>query len=62
MLDTGLNCRVNRPGEIPGALELAGSDADGIVKVTTPSGIAQLAERRTVNPQVAGSIPAPGAT
>ena len=26
------------------------------------SGVAQLAERRTVNPQVVGSIPTPGAT
>jgi hypothetical protein len=25
------------------------------------SGVAQLAERRTVNPQVVGSIPTPGA-
>ena len=32
------------------------------VVVTHDSSLAQLVERRTVNPQVAGSIPAGGAT
>ena len=32
-----------------------------LVSSVQPSGVAQLAERRTVNPQVVGSIPTPGA-
>jgi hypothetical protein len=39
---------------------LPGRDRAGIVALVL-SGVAQLAERRTVNPQVVGSIPTPGA-
>ena len=35
---------------------------DALLKFPSPSGIAQLAERLTVNQNVVGSIPTPGAT